>query len=416
MPDAHVVAIVGGACAGSTAAEILAQKGVKVVVFEQNPKPYGKIEDGLPRWHKIQRRKEYERIDERLSHDNITFVPLTKLGEDIQFDELVDEWGFSAVLLANGAWKDRPLEVEGVDEYIDKGLIYQNPFIYWFNHKNEKAYDGPQYEVLSGTAIIGGGLASLDVVKAVQMELYEKALKERGIACDMYELEHKGITAFCEKNDIDPESLGVEDATLYYRRRKVDMPLAEPKDRSPEALEKVQMVRQKILDKAMDEFRFHYQERHLPVDKIVEDDRLVGLVFVRTRVEGRKAIPLEGTEKEIRFPLVISSIGSVPEPIPGIEMTGAYYKFSDWDLGIYEAADNVYGVGNTVTGQGNIRLSVKHGEVVANYVADELEKQDKLPEEKVEEVFERVEERQKAVGYTGEYRAWVERMTPPDLE
>ena len=47
----HVVAIFGGASAGSVAAELLAEHGVQVVVFEQNPRPYGKIEDGLPRWH-----------------------------------------------------------------------------------------------------------------------------------------------------------------------------------------------------------------------------------------------------------------------------------------------------------------------------------------------------------------------------
>ena len=41
MVDAnrHVVAIFGGACAGSTAADILAARGIEVVVFEQNLRP-----------------------------------------------------------------------------------------------------------------------------------------------------------------------------------------------------------------------------------------------------------------------------------------------------------------------------------------------------------------------------------------
>jgi NADPH-dependent glutamate synthase beta subunit-like oxidoreductase len=47
----HAVAVVGGATAGAEAAGMLAARGVTVVVFEQNPRPYGKIEDGLPRWH-----------------------------------------------------------------------------------------------------------------------------------------------------------------------------------------------------------------------------------------------------------------------------------------------------------------------------------------------------------------------------
>ena len=416
MPDAHVVAIVGGACAGSTAAEILAAEGVTVVVFEQNPKPYGKIEDGLPRWHRIQRRKEYDKIDNRLSHPNIIYVPNTKLGEDIGFDEITQEWGFSAVLLANGAWKDRPVGVEGIDDYVDKGLIYQNPFIYWFNHKNEKDYQGPWYEIPDNTAVLGGGLASIDVVKAVQMECYERALKSRGIECDMYELEHKGITAFCEEKGVDPEELGVGDCTLYYRRRKLDMPLAQPKDDTEEARAKAEQVRVKILDNAMEKFRFTFRERHLTKDFIVEDGRLVGLIMQRTRVEGRKAIPLEGTELEVRHPLFISSIGSIPEPIPGVEMNGAYYDFKDWDLGIYGPRENVYGIGNTVTGQGNIRLSREHGKAVATFLVERFKEQEPLPEERVNAIMERVEARQQEVGYDGDYRAWIERMTAPDLE
>jgi len=47
----YFVAVVGGAVSGSVAAEILANHGIRVAVFEQNKRPYGKIEDGLPRWH-----------------------------------------------------------------------------------------------------------------------------------------------------------------------------------------------------------------------------------------------------------------------------------------------------------------------------------------------------------------------------
>ncbi|MCK4771862.1 MAG: hypothetical protein KAT18_03000, partial [Candidatus Latescibacteria bacterium] len=262
MPEAHVVAVIGGACAGSTAANILAEAGFQVVVFEQNPKPYGKVEDGLPRWHNIQRSKEYEKIDARLVQPNISFVPNTKLGTDISFDEMYNDWGFSAILLGNGAWNDRPVEVEGINEYIGKGLIYQNPFIYWYNHKNEKNYDGPRYEVPENTAIFGGGLSSIDVMKAVQMETYERALKGNGVECTMYDLEHKGITHFCEERGIDPDSLGVKDCTIYYRRRKFDMPMAQQKDKSEEAKAKVEATRAKILDMAQAKFRFIFKERH----------------------------------------------------------------------------------------------------------------------------------------------------------
>src|ERR1700688_699067 len=141
----HVMAVVGAATAGSEIARILAERGALVIVIEQNPRPYGKIEDGLPRWHHKQRQDEYQRINSKLVHPNIEFVPLTRLGRDLKFDDLAGHWGLSAVVLANGAWRDRPFPVEGADQFVDRGLIYQNPLIYWFNLYPASAHSGPRY-------------------------------------------------------------------------------------------------------------------------------------------------------------------------------------------------------------------------------------------------------------------------------
>ena len=68
----NFAAIFGGACSGSEAASRLAQSGVYVAVFEQHAIPYGKIEDGLPKWHVKLRDKEEGKIDERISKkDNL---------------------------------------------------------------------------------------------------------------------------------------------------------------------------------------------------------------------------------------------------------------------------------------------------------------------------------------------------------
>ena len=60
----HFVAIFGGAVAGSEAAYQMAMRGFRVVVFDQNTLPYGKIEDGLPKWHEKLRDKEEGKINE----------------------------------------------------------------------------------------------------------------------------------------------------------------------------------------------------------------------------------------------------------------------------------------------------------------------------------------------------------------
>ena len=96
------VAVIGGATAGAEVAGRLAQLGCQVVVFEQNPRPYGKIEDGLPSWHVALRRKEYGNIGDKLSRPGVHYVPNTKVGRDLDLAELANDWGFSAVVLACG--------------------------------------------------------------------------------------------------------------------------------------------------------------------------------------------------------------------------------------------------------------------------------------------------------------------------
>jgi NADPH-dependent glutamate synthase beta subunit-like oxidoreductase len=392
---------------------------------------------------------EYANIDKRLDKPNVHFVPRTKLGRDLDFDELARGWGLSALLLANGAWRDRPLEVPGVDAYVDRGLVYQNPFIYWFNHKNEKAYDGPRYEVPEGCLCVGGGLASIDVIKVIQLELYERALKKRGIAVDMYALEHEGIPQVLKDHGIDdPKSLGVRNGVLIYRRRTEDMPLAqEPDNATPEQKKRTETTRRKILDKCREKFLFHFEDRRLSQKPIVQGDRLVGLFASETKVDGRKADPIPGTEREIRSSLTISSIGSVPEKIHGINMKGEYYTYKNWDTGEYEGLPGVFGVGNVVTGQGNIRVSFVHGQFVAkhlieNYlgigesrdiaeaqapaqakgaqgaadVMQHVQRRGPLDPRKVKEILDRVKRRQREVGCEGTYGQWIQRVLPSDLE
>jgi NADPH-dependent glutamate synthase beta subunit-like oxidoreductase len=428
----HFVAVIGGAVSGSVAAEILADGGAEVVVIEQNDRPYGKIEDGLPRWHHHQRKKEYEKIDERLSKPRVHFCPRTKLGKDLGFADLVDQWGLSAVLLANGAWRDRPLGLTGSDDFVGKGLEYQNPFIYWFNHKEERGFRGRQIHVADGAVIIGGGLASIDVVKVCQLETYGRALKARGIDVPMVELEKQGIPAVCKAKGIDPKSLGVKGCLLLYRRRQKDMPLAQAGAKEPDELEKAYAAREKLLSISQSKFLFRFQDTTMPLELVTKGGRVTGVKVVRTAVEGKKAMPVEGSEEVIPTELVISSIGSIPEPIQGIAMKGETFDFKDWDLGIYDTQKGVFGVGNVVTGQGNIRASLLHAQKVATYlnenyfagavgaagaevVTGHLRKKAPLEPAKLAEIRKRVKALQSRAGCDGDYRAWIAKVMPPDL-
>ncbi|MFI5367041.1 MAG: hypothetical protein ACHQ4J_15615 [Candidatus Binatia bacterium] len=442
----QVVAIIGGATAGAEAAGMFADRGILAVVFEQNARPYGKIEDGLPRWHVKLRQKEYELVNDKLSRPGVHFVPLTKIGRDIDFRELVTRWGFSAVVLAQGAWRDRRLPVEGADRYVGHGLLYQNALIHWFNHYPERGYAGPRYRIEDGAIVIGGGLASLDVMKVVQIETVQQALSRRGIDEDMLRIEHDGIPAVLASHGLTWDQMGLRGATLFYRRRIEDMPLAEiPDDADPARRQKFETIRRRILEKAMQKYCFHVRPQHLPVGLLVEGDRLVGLRFQRTLVEGSRAVPAAGVLDDVHAPLVLSSIGSVPEPMEGIPQDGVLYRYADPALGRIEGYQDVFGIGNVVTGKGNIMVSRRHSievslqlieqflglgagehtsedelltpiagtaEDAATRVADVVGRKPPLHADQVDGLLARVGARQQAVGYTGTYREWIERVAP----
>jgi len=213
-------------------------------------------------------------------------------------------------------------------------------------------------------------------------------------------------------------------------------------------MEKVRKARRRLLEKAMEKYRFQVEPLSSPEELLVEDDRVVGLRFRRTRVEDGKVLPTEETF-ERRGPYVVSSIGSIPEPVPGIAMKGELFAFNDWDLGRIDAWPNLFSVGNVVTGKGNIVASRKHAAFVSESALERflgLGEEGHAGEEEILEasredqaaaaqdvaeaiaraeppkpgtearILEHVRARQAEVGYDGDLRAWLEKVTPPDLE
>jgi len=129
-------------------------------------------------------------------------------------------------------------------------------------------------------------------------------------------------------------------------------------------------------------------------------------------------------------------------------MKGEYYTFSDEELPRYSSEEHVFGVGNVVTGQGNIHVSLVHSQKVTKHLVDTYmsgddgdarvsasfvpaearaagqaraveEKLRTLPalsSEQIQRLEQRIRERQKQVGYTSDYDSWIAKVTPPDLE
>jgi NADPH-dependent glutamate synthase beta subunit-like oxidoreductase len=441
----HVAVICGGAVSGSEAAAACSERGITAIVIEQNTRPYGKIEDGLPRWHDKLRAQEYARIDENLKKPGVYFVPCTKIGIDLSFERMLRGWGSSVTLLANGAWRDRSLPVTvptGVD-LVQHGLVYQNPFVYWFNHYEEPGYNGPVYSVSDNAIVVGGGLASIDVAKIINIELYRSALRARGIQVGVVEMEHHGITGTLADHGLSPEALGIAGCTIYYRRRVKDMPLASPRDNAtPEQIAKVESIREKMVAILREKFCVRVQDCAMPVTPILEHGKLAGLTFRRTEHKGGKAVEVAGSDFDARAELIVSSIGSVPDPFEGIPTVGELYDYASWETGALRGLGGVFGLGNVLTGKGNIKDSRNNAReisssVIADYlglsgdrqsdpmfgmhesahaaaatVVESAIRRAKSTTDRLRHMADAIEARWAAAGYDGDYQRWIEDHPP----
>ena len=396
-----VVLIIGGAVSGSTAVKKLTDEGIRCVVVEQNRMPYGKIEDGLPRWHEKQRISEYFKIDDIISNDLVDFVPLTRIGEDISFEEIYN-MGWSCIYFANGAWKDRSFPIKEIEQFDN--FYYQNPFVYWFNHYHESSYNGPKVDIKDDAIVIGGGLASIDVCKITQLELVRQKVESKIENFDIIEMEHKGIPKYLEQYDLKYEDLGIKGTTLVYRRNVENMPLTTiPEDAAPEMVEKRKLARRKILNNTLDKFLFKVAECTQPVGLSYEDNMLNGIEVIENEIIDGKLIAKENSNKILHGNTFISSIGSLPEPIQGIPMDGSTYNIIDEDSGKFDKLDKVHGMGNAITGKGNIKASRVSAKTVGDLTIDLI---NDIDQDLIDNIDSKVKEWQSKSSYDGNYFEW----------
>lgn len=363
--------------------------------------PYGKIEDGLPRWHEKQRINEYFKIDDIISHELVDFVPLTRIGKDVSFEEIYN-MGWSCIYFANGAWKDRSFPIKEIEEFDN--FYYQNPFVYWFNHYHESSYNGPNVNVKDDAIVIGGGLASIDVCKITQLELVRQKVESKIENFDIIEMEHKGIPKYLEQYDMKYEDLGIKGTTLVYRRNIENMPLTTiPEDASPEMVEKRKLARRKILNNTLDKFLFKVAECTQPVGLSYENNILNGIEVIENEIIDGKLIAKENSNKILHGNTFISSIGSLPEPIQGIPMDGSTYNIVDEDSGKFDELEKVHGMGNAITGKGNIKASRVSAKTVGDLTIDLIHD---IDQGVINNIDSKVKEWQSKSSYDGNYFEW----------
>ncbi|MCH8538661.1 MAG: FAD-dependent oxidoreductase, partial [Alkalimonas sp.] len=154
------VAVIGAGPAGLACADVLIRNGVTPVVFDRNPEIGGLLTFGIPAF-KLE--KEVMQLRRQIFSDmGIEFRLNTSIGDDIQFDQLVEE--YDAVFLGLGTYTP----MKGGLEHEDAPGVYEAlPFLIGnTNHlmgwQTEHAYVSMEGKRV---VVLGGGDTAMDCVR-----------------------------------------------------------------------------------------------------------------------------------------------------------------------------------------------------------------------------------------------------------
>jgi len=145
------IAIIGSGPAGLTAAQDLAKRGYKVVVFEELPKAGGMMRYGIPEY-----RLPRDVLDIEIGDIEALGVEIktnTRVGRDISWDELKNT--YDHIVIAVGAHKSWKLDIEGEDS---DGVIGAVEFLRAVNL-------GKTIDVGNHVVVIGGGNSAIDAAR-----------------------------------------------------------------------------------------------------------------------------------------------------------------------------------------------------------------------------------------------------------
>lgn len=146
------IAIIGAGPAGLFAANILAQLGHQVTVFEALPVIGGMLSAGIL----TDRRPKalLTQMANMARQPGVDVHVRTAIGRDLSFRELQEH--FDAILLATGAQQSMPLDIPG--ETMLEGVIPALHFL-------RQYHCCPHFRIRGDVAVIGGGRATIDTAR-----------------------------------------------------------------------------------------------------------------------------------------------------------------------------------------------------------------------------------------------------------
>ncbi len=301
------VAIVGSGPAGLTATYELVNMGYPVTVFEALPAIGGMLRKSMPSFRLPRNALENE-ID-HLKQFNVEFKTKSEIGKDINFNELRNS--YNAVFVAVGAHRSRTLGIKG--ESLP-GVIDALDFLWGVNK-------GQNFDLGKKVGVIGGGNVAIDAARTTLR-------------------------------------VGVENAIIFYRRSREEMP-ANPWEVKEAEAEGVKL-----------EFLAS------PKRIVKKEGKVGGLELIKMKLgeldnSGRRTpIPIEDSEFSVELDTVIVAIGETPNTsfLPKEVETD---KGSRITVNPFTMETNIPGIfagGDAVTGPATIMEAILAGKKAAHSI------------------------------------------------
>jgi glutamate synthase (NADPH/NADH) small chain len=325
-PSGKKVAIVGSGPAGLSAAGDLVRWGHEVTVFEALHEIGGVLIYGIPEFRLPKAIVRHE--VGVLRQMGIDFQTNVVIGKTVTIDELMNEEGYHAVLVATGAGLPKFLGVPG--EQLN-GVYSANEFLTRVNLMKayDRSYDEPVFDCRGrDIAVVGGGNTAMDAVRTASR-------------------------------------LGARTSYLIYRRSEKEMPA-----RAEEVI--------------------HAREEGIqflcltnPVAFLGDDQgRLIGVRCVRMELgeadaSGRRtASPVAGSEFELAIEMAVIALGTGANPLvqsttPELRTDRRGYIAADPET-LKTSKAGVFAAGDIVTGSATVILAMAAGRKAARSIEEYL--------------------------------------------
>ncbi len=224
----HKVAVIGSGPSGLTCAGELAKMGYQVTVFEALHIAGGVLVYGIPEF-RLPKQIVQKEID-GLKALGVEIKTNSVIGKTFSIDELMEEYGFSAVFIGSGAGLPKFMNIPGENL---KGVYSANEFLTRINLM--KAYlpdsDTPVHKA-KRVAVVGGGNVAMDAARCAKRLgaevyiVYRRGMEE--LPARHEEIEHAIEEGIIFKTLTNPTEILGDENGFVSGIKCAEMTLGEP--------------------------------------------------------------------------------------------------------------------------------------------------------------------------------------------